>query len=112
MFGRILALLDGSPVAEQALPFAVDQIQRSGRMPDLVRIVPPNAGAGTASPVVTTCHSRAVAFEATGVRVVTEVLCAEPAAGITAATRDQPADLEVIATQRAGRAYPELFSGA
>ena len=59
MFVAYLWALHGSPVAERAIPLAVDLIQHSGEVLILLRVVAPNACEPAAGIVASTREDRA-----------------------------------------------------
>jgi nucleotide-binding universal stress UspA family protein len=106
MFHRILVPLDGSSLAERALPVAAGLAGTSGGSLTLIRAAPPSANAF----VLRTCRhyldERAAEFRRSGLEVEVGVVLGDPAAKIVAAAR-RYADLVVMATH--ARFGPDLW---
>jgi len=119
--------LDGSELAERALPFAVAFAAERGRGLHLVRVVPPPA---SVSPLAddyekTQPHYHAAQDEAhryvkavqarveqeTGLSVTAEVTIGKPAAEIVDIARERPANLIVMSTHGHGE-LGRLFVGS
>jgi nucleotide-binding universal stress UspA family protein len=98
MFQRILVPLDGSPLAEQALPLAVRLAHTTGGSLLLVRSVDRSgrSGDGTAaSQYLTGVSDR---LRADGLAVETDTPSGDPVSAIAAAALERNADLVVMAT--------------
>jgi len=109
MFKRILLPLDGSPLAEQAIPYAVAQAERFGAEIILLRVVEPLRGApGASTSVMNSVERRlggiarqyldeiAGGLQAQGLGVRTVVASGRPHEEIVRFAEENQADLIVI----------------
>lgn len=125
--GRILVPLDGSPLAEAALPRAGELAHLLSAEMVLVRAVPARRVEEIANPPTLDAHQSAdddegdeqtaeqyletvaTTWRQQGLRVVTIVHAARPASGIIAAAAESNADLVVMATHGRGGASRALL---
>ena len=95
---NLLVPLDGSDLAEAALPIARLVAETSAAEVTLVRVVPPGSEPGSSRWPAEYLHECAAQQHAAGVTAHTTMRLGEPAEEILALAREIPADLIVMAT--------------